>query len=186
MKKHLGFLFNILAICLFIPGITLPIFSIYMEVTAQVGAATLSSDLVNKELSLLGTINELWLDQRFFVASALFTFSIVIPAIKALLVSVAYFIKNIPLAKRIINFISVIGKWSMADVFVVAVFLAVFSTNHADTASEQTLNLFAFKLDVLFSSATLSNAGSGLYYFTGYCLLSILGTQLSQSAIRSK
>lgn len=184
MKKHLGFLFNLIAIGLFIPGITLPIFNLAMDVTAKVSSTSLSSDIVNKELSLLGTIQELWQDDRILVAVLIFAFSIAIPVLKTALVSIAYFIKNINLAKRIIGFVSVIGKWSMADVFIVAIFLAVLSTNHAETESRQQLNLFAFKMDVIISSETLSNVGIGFYYFTAYCLLSILGTQLSQSAIK--
>ena len=184
MKKHLGFLLNLLAIGLFIPGITLPIFNLAMDVTAKVSATSLSSDIVNKELSLLGTIDELWQDDRIVVAVLIFAFSIAIPLLKTTLITIAYFIKNQQLAKRIVDFISIIGKWSMADVFIVAIFLAVLSTNHAETASHQQLNLFAFKLDVVISSETLSNVGVGFYYFAAYCIISILGTQLSQSALR--
>ena len=71
----------------------------------------------------------------------------------------------------------------MADVFVVAIFLAVLSTNHAETATQQQLALFGFKLDLIVSSETLSALGAGFYYFTAYCLLSLLGTAISQSSI---
>ena len=182
MKKHLGFLLNIIAIGLFIPGITLPIFTLAMDVTAQVSSTSLTSEIVNKELSLLGTIEELWQDERLLVAILIFAFSIAIPLLKTSLITLAYFIKNSQLAKKLIDFVSIIGKWSMADVFIMAIFLAVLSTNHAETISHQQLSLFAFKLDVGISSETLSNVGIGFYYFTAYCLISILGTQLSQSA----
>ena len=85
MKKHLGFLLNLLAIGLFIPGITLPIFNLAMDVTAKVSATSLSSDIVNKELSLLGTIDELWQDERIVVAVLIFAFSIAIAAVRELL-----------------------------------------------------------------------------------------------------
>lgn len=185
MKKHLGFILNLLAIALFIPGITLPIFSLAMDVKATVATTSLTSDIVNKELSLLGTVQELWQDERIFVAILIFAFSVAIPVLKTLLITLAYFIKSTKTAKHIVNFISAIGKWSMADVFVVAIFLAVLSTNHAETESHQRLSIFAFKIDMIISSETLSNIGLGFYYFTAYCLISILGTQLSQSAIKS-
>lgn len=185
IKKHLGFALNIFAIILFIPGILLPMFSLSMEMTAQVSASTLSSDLVNKELSLLATIEELWQDQRLFVAILIFLFSVCIPLIKTSLVSLAYFKRNSELEAKILRFVASIGKWSMADVFVVAIFLAILSTNHAETANNQQFSILGFKVDLLISSETFSAAGMGFYYFTGYCLLSLLGTHFSQSSLNT-
>lgn len=182
MSKHLGFLLNLVAIGLFIPGITLPIFSLVMEANAQVASSQITTQLVNKELSLLGTINELWLDDRLLVSIALFVFSVAIPITKTTLVCVAYFIKNARLAKTTLNVISAIGKWSMADVFIIAVFLAVLSTNHAETVSYQQFSLFSFQLKLALSSETLSNVGNGFYYFFAYCILSLLASQISQYA----
>ncbi|MFB1016473.1 MAG: paraquat-inducible protein A [Alteromonadaceae bacterium] len=183
MLRHLGFLFNVIALCLFFPGIFLPMFSLNMDVTAQIAGPILSTELINKELSLLGTIKELWQDKRLFVAGLIFVFSIGIPVTKSLLVLWAYLTKDIKIEKAIINFVNTIGKWSMADVFVVAIFLAILSTDHAETESRQTLAIFGFKLDLIFTSETLSAVGNGFYFFTAYCLLSLLGTQLSQRAV---
>jgi uncharacterized paraquat-inducible protein A len=182
MLKHLGFLLNLLAIALFIPGIIFPMFSLNMDVLAQISGANLSSVIIDKELSLLGTVTELWQHNRVFVAVLIFTFSIAIPVIKALLITIAYFIKNSMKEQKILNFVTAIGKWSMADVFVVAIFLAIMSTNHAETATHQQLVVFGFKLDLLISSETLSNVGQGFYYFVGYCLVSLIGSQISQYA----
>lgn len=74
----------------------------------------------------------------------------------------------------------------MADVFVIAVFLAVLSTNHAETASNQQIVVFGFKMELLISSQTLSAVGQGFYYFVGYCLLSLLATQISLSSFNCK
>lgn len=178
MHKHLGFLFNLIAIALFIPGILLPMFSLTMDLSANVGTSQLATNLVSKELSLLGTIKELWHDQRHFVAVLIFLFSIAIPIIKATLMTLAYAKKESQLEGKIISLVSKIGKWSMADVFVVAVFLAILSTNHAQTAEHHQVQLFAFKLDLSLSSETLSSAGQGFYYFSAYCLLSLLGNTL--------
>jgi hypothetical protein len=186
MLRHLGFCLNVVALFLFFPGIFLPMFSLSMDVTAQVGGPILTTGLINKELSLLGTIQKLWQDQRLFVAGLIFVFSIVIPLVKALLVLSAYLIKNIQLEKSIIDFVSKIGKWSMADVFVVAIFLAILSTDHAETENQQTLAIFGFKLDLIISSETLSAVGNGFYFFTAYCLVSLLGTHLSQRALSQK
>lgn len=184
LRKHLGFILNLVAIGLFIPGIYLPIFSLNMDVVANVANGSLTSEIVSKELSLLSTIEELWQDERILVATLIFIFSIAIPILKTTLVTLSYFLKNINLGKKLVSFVNVIGKWSMADVFVIAIFLAVLSTNHADTATQQTLAVFGFKINVILSSATLSNVGMGFYYFLSYCILSMLGTQLSVSALK--
>ncbi len=184
-KKHLGFSLNLIAIVLFIPGILLPMFSLTMEMTAKVSGASMTSDLVNKELSLITTIQELWQDERLLVALLIFAFSIAIPIIKSLLVTWSYVKKHSNLERKLLNFVALIGKWSMADVFVVAIFLAILSTDHAQTSDHQQLSMFGFKIDLLISSETLSNIGPGFYYFCGYCLLSLLGTQLSQSSLKN-
>ena len=186
IKKHLGFSLNIIALMLFIPGIMLPMFSLNMEMTAKLSGSSLSSDLVNKELSLLATIQELWQDERILVAILIFVFSICIPLIKTCLVSFAYYKKNTDIERKILNFVAKIGKWSMADVFVVAIFLAILSTNHAETVDSKQMSVLGFKLNLLVSTETLSIVGIGFYYFTAYCLLSLLGTQFSQSGLASK
>ena len=186
IKLHLGFALNLIAIALFIPGILLPMFSLSMEMTANVASTSLSSELINKELSLLQTIQELWQGDRLLVAGLIFLFSVCIPLMKSLLVSWVYFKKDVDLEKRIYCFVNKIGKWSMADVFVVAIFLAMLSTNHSETANSKALVMFGFKMDLLISSETLSHVGVGFYYFTSYCILSLLASQFSQSSVINK
>jgi len=183
VKKHLGFSLNIIALFLFIPGILLPMFSLSMEMTAKLSGSSLSSDLVNKELSLLATIQELWQDERVVAAILIFVFSICIPLLKTILVSWSYYKKNSNIEVKLLNFVAKIGKWSMADVFVVAIFLAILSTNHAETVDRQQMAVFGFKIDLIISSETLSMVGVGFYYFVAYCLVSLLGTHLSQSSL---
>jgi hypothetical protein len=134
----------------------------------------------------MATVKELWNDDRLLVSALIFAFSVLIPILKTALVAVAYWKRNSHLESKIMKFIESIGKWSMADVFVVAIFLAILSTNHASTENVQQLQIFAFKLDIVISSETLSNVGVGFYYFTGYCLLSLIGTQIYMSNWRSR
>ena len=85
-------------------------------------------------------------------------FSIVTPLTKA---SLTFFItacRSTDLNFKIGEFLHSIGKWSMADVFVAAILLA----------------LYALK----FQQATKSIPCLGLYYFIGYCLLSLATTTL--------
>ena len=186
IKKKLGVSINLLALFLFFPGILLPMFSLTMEMTAKVSGTDLSSTLVDKELSLITTIQELFQDDRLFVALLILIFSICIPMIKTFLVSIAFLKREHAIERKIISFVSSIGKWSMADVFVIAIFLAVLSTNHAETSDMQQLAIFGFKLNLHISSETLSVVGAGFYYFTAYCLLSLLGTHIYQSAMKNE
>jgi len=185
-KKHIGFAFNIVALGLFFPGILLTMFSFNMEMAANLSGSALTSSLINKELSIMATISELWEDQRLLVAALIFVFSVCIPLVKTILVCVAYLTKSLQIEKRLINFVGAIGKWSMADVFVIAIFLAIMSTNHAETITSEQFSVFGFKIALDISTQTLSGAGEGFYFFTAYCLMSLFGTQLASSAIKQK
>jgi uncharacterized paraquat-inducible protein A len=186
LKRHLGFGLNIAALGLFFPGILLPMFALNMEMAAAISSSTLTSTLVDKELSIIATVEDLWRDGRLMVSALIFLFSVCIPLLKTTLITFAYFKPDTTLERRLIGFVSNIGKWSMADVFVVAIFLAILSTNHAETSSTQELSLFGFKLAIDISSQTLSSIGQGCYFFTAYCLVSLLGTHLVYSAIKGK
>ncbi|MGY0621700.1 MAG: paraquat-inducible protein A, partial [Paraglaciecola chathamensis] len=91
MKQHVAFALNIIAIGLFIPGITLPMFALNMEMSALLNAAGISSTLIDKELSILNTVQELWEGERFLVAALIFLFSVCVPILKTILMSLAYF-----------------------------------------------------------------------------------------------
>ncbi|WP_448547038.1 paraquat-inducible protein A [Thalassotalea fusca] len=178
MFRHLGMLLNLVAIALFVPGILLPMFTMSMDVFASLSNSQMTTNVVDKSLSVIGTVDELWQDNRQLVAGLIVLFTIIIPIVKFIGIVAAYAKPRHALEKQITRFISAIGKWSMADVFVVAIFLAVLSTNQAETQTAHTLNLLGFKIELLMSSETLSNVGAGFYYFTAYCLISMLGTQL--------
>ena len=185
MKKHLSLLINISSIALFIPGILLPMFYLTTDLKTQLGSSSFTTEIINKELSLLGTISELWQDERLFVAVLIALFSIAVPMLKATLMLFAYFKRHTNLESKLVSFVSKISKWSMADVFVVAVFLAVLSTNHSESAQTERLKVFGFQIDLLISNETLSMVGYGFYYFAGYCILSMIGVQLYESSLKS-
>ena len=84
----------------------------------------------------------------------------VVPILKILTLLFVLVVNESKWRQLAFNAVSLIGKWSMADVFVVSVFMAFLVTKSNEAIS-----------------ATLH---SGFYYFTGYCVLSILGTQLME------
>ncbi len=115
-------------------------------------------DLYEATQSILQTIETLFEDDNHLVAWLILIFSVVVPVTKVLLLLVVLLTSHHSLNRGLLNFVSAIGKWSMADVFVVSIFMAFLASKSNDAIS-----------------ATLH---SGYYYFTAYCLLSILGTQL--------
>ncbi len=183
LQKHIGFVLSLIAIGLFIPGILAPMFTLNMELAINLAGPTISSELVAKELSIIGTVQELLNDGRGFVAVLIFAFSVIIPLTKTSLITAVYFAKSIEFQRKITKFVAIIGKWSMADVFVVAIFLAVLSTDQGQTAQQNQLSFFGMSLDFEISTQTLSNVGVGFYYFVAYCVVSLLGSQLMLGAI---
>lgn len=185
-QKYVGFALTVIALGLFVPGILLPMFSLSMDMNVAISGANINSSLVNKELSIINTVKELWEQNRYLVSVLIFVFSIVIPITKTIALAYVFFAKSQRLRLQIGRFIAAIGKWSMADVFVVAVFLAVLSTNHSENAEQQRLSFFGMNIDFELSSQTISMVGNGFYFFLGYCLLSILGAQLLLSGIKKE
>jgi hypothetical protein len=107
---------------------------------------------------IITTVAELVRRDNIFIAAILFTFSVVTPLIKHVFTFLALRAQSQSVRERYVKFLSAIGKWSMADVLVVAIVLAFFVAG-ADEFSDSWL-------------------GVGLYFFTGYCLLSLAAVQL--------
>jgi hypothetical protein len=193
MRNTLGILLMLAAIGFLIPGITQPFFSLTGTVDkaalVNLGMDTLANDpsvpafmvsvtqqLVSqldvagelpafeKTRSIRGTVQELYQADKVLVAVLIALFSIVVPVLKCLLMLVSA-MANQAGAIQLANKIKImISKWSMADVFVVAIFVAFLAAN----ATQQTEDLFS--LDAQFMS--------GFYYFLSYCILSVLSAQL--------
>lgn len=125
----------------------------------------------DKTRSIIGTASELYQNGHFPVAVLITLFSVVIPLIKALillglLLPIRACWRTLLLASS-----NSISKWSMADVFVIAIFIAFLAGN----GIQESRGLVDF-------NATL---GTGFWFFLAYCLVSIAGTQLLNSAMRA-
>lgn len=186
LQKHVGFAILLIAFALFIPGIYLTMFALNMDMNIGVSGTNINAQMLNKELSIVNTVKELWNEDRMLVAVLIFVFSVVIPILKTMIVCFVYFAKDLKKQLKLINFVGAIGKWSMADVFVVAVFLAVMSTNHANNSQQENVAFFGMRIGVQISTETISYVGQGFYYFLSYCLLSIVATQLISRSVCQK
>lgn len=193
MRSKLSVLTMLVALGLLIPGISLPILSLSgtvdKEAMVEIGMQTLAEDpnvpgimvslteqlvsqldlrgeipAYSKTRSIIGTVQELFDAKQWLVGFLIALFSIIVPLVKVLLMLLAKVlaIKYALIANAIIR---VISKWSMADVFVVAIIVAYLAAN----ATRQTEELFTLT----------ANFGEGFYYFLGYCLLSVFSVQIA-------
>ncbi|WP_309496845.1 paraquat-inducible protein A [Sulfurovum sp.] len=103
---------------------------------------------------VVGSIQKLFESGDIVVALVIFLFSVLIPVLKVLsLLIVSLFLQS-NFAHGIIKFFKMIGKWSMVDVFVVAVFLVYLTSNKGEISRAE--------VEV------------GLYFFLAYVIVSML------------
>jgi len=148
--QRLGLLLAIISYGLLYPGVMEPI----MTLSASVSLFGLKTQMFHETRSIWETVETLHQLGYSAVAVAIVTFSVVIPVSKALLIIFTW-LKPSPRRWRVI---AAVSKWSMADVFVVAILVAFFT-------AQATAELEAELL-------------TGFYWFAAFCLLSILSGQL--------
>lgn len=193
MKTKLGLVVLVVAYALLIPGLIQPMITLtgtvdkaemvqlgkelvenHPDIPAFLGktAARLLDQLhvqgripaYEKTRSILGTVKELADSKSYLVAFLIMMFSVIVPVTKGVLILTTYIKKHgrtADIGRKISNIIS---KWSMADVFVVAIIVAYMAANATQRSDE------IFSLSAVF--------GPGFYFFLSYCLLSILSAQL--------
>lgn len=108
--------------------------------------------------SILQLISLLYEGGNFLVAFCLLLFSIIFPIFKIVSSLIVFISPQSKYAKGAVSIINKIGKWSMADVFVAAVFLAYFSFANmnvgVDTGSTTLLGTYFFLTFVILSIAS--------------------------------
>ena len=103
---------------------------------------------------VIGSIIKLWEGNDIVVALVILIFSVLVPVVKVFsLLFISIFMQN-KFAHNMVKFFKMIGKWSMVDVFVVAVFLVYLTANKGDVSRAE--------VEV------------GLYFFLAYVIISML------------
>lgn len=99
-------------------------------------------------------------------------FSIVFPFFKLVLSALYLYSRRLQNSKLVQNFIFYLGKWSMADVFVVAMFMAYIGFYGLLTAQMGDIagNRNGFAVETINNS----KLSAGALFFTTYCILSII------------
>ena len=127
---------------------------------------TLSANMMGRQVfaetrSILQTVKDLHESGNDLVAGMILFFSVLVPFIKAVLLGVVGLLKpTVPVRYRLFAFVRGISKWAMADVFVVGVYIAYLSAKATDALDAE--------------------LHEGFYYFTAYCLISLLSVQVMQ------
>ena len=119
--------------------------------------------------SIWGTVEELARTGNLAVAFLIVFFSLIIPVFKLLLQLASLVIPIAQWRESLLWLNAILSKWSMADVFVMALLVAFMAGNASGQAGD--LLLMTAQLEV------------GFFYFLAYCLFSIAtGTVLRGAA----
>ena len=167
-------------VLLLVPGVTLPIYSV--SITTLVEASILPDPVevtvYQQTRSILGTVRELWRSADYLVSFLILLFSIIVPATKGSMLLASIYVGKATVKKWLVLLVDLIGKWSMADVFVVGVFLAFLATRDQAQENLFTVPMLVTQIEIGMETRLTSTLGPAFYYFLGYCLFSIFSTQL--------
>ena len=164
---------------LLVPGVSQPIYSI--AITSAVDAGGLVSfegTVYERTRSILGAVRELAETGNYLVSFLILFFSVIVPLTKATMLLASIFAASRRVREWLVYLVDLIGKWSMADVFVVGVFLAYLATQDQSQANVFEVAFLGQQLEINMMTNLTSTLGSGFYFFLGYCLFSIFWTQV--------
>lgn len=118
--------------------------------------------IFNDVFSLLGGVIFLLQEGEYFLFLILFSFSIALPLYKMILsfLLVSDRIKDSERKIKVVNRLAMIGKWSMADVFVIAILVATVKLGMIATI-EVHAGLFVFGAGVITSMLLVNRLLSG-------------------------
>jgi Paraquat-inducible protein A len=123
--------------------------------------------------SIVGAVRRLYEVGSALPATLILLFSVVVPFGKAALVAWSMFVADAARRRRTLTFVEAIAKWSMADVFVVALFITYLAAQASATPTsgpDAAPPLIAFT----------AHFGPGFYWFTAYCIFSLASQQYTR------
>jgi hypothetical protein len=118
--------------------------------------------------SIVSSVQRLYEVGSPIPATLILLFSVVVPFLKMVLVGWAMFAAPAT-RQRTLWFVETIAKWSMADVFVVALFITYLAAMASQSTPISGPPLVAFT----------AQFGAGFYWFAAYCVFSLATQQLT-------
>lgn len=143
------------------------------QITAALQKNVSEVEIYQQTRSILGSVKRLYEVGSPLPATLILLFSVIVPLGKAALVAWAFFIMDAGRRVGTLRFVEAIAKWSMADVFVVALFIAYLAAQASQTAAGDPNAgppLIAFT----------AHFGPGFYWFTAYCIFSLASQQYTR------
>jgi len=146
------------------------------QITAALQKNVPEVEVYQQTRSIVGAVRRLYEVGSPLPATLILLFSVVVPLGKAALVAWAMIVTNPALRRRTLAFVETIAKWSMADVFVVALFVTYLAAQASqspagDPSSAPPLVAFTARF------------GPGFYWFTAYCLFSLASQQYTRRVV---
>jgi len=148
------------------------------QISAALQKNVAEVEVYEQTRSILGSVRRLYEVGSPVPATLILLFSVIVPFGKAALVVWAVFMSNILWRHRTLRFVETIAKWSMADVFVVALFIAYLA---AQASATPTSGPNAAPALIAFSASF----GAGFYWFAAYCLFSLASQQITVRLLAS-
>jgi paraquat-inducible protein A len=150
---------------------------VIIEKLAPQISASLQKNMAEVEVyqqtrSIVGSVRRLYQVGSPVPATLILLFSVIVPLGKAALVAWSMFVANATVRRRTLTFVETIAKWSMADVFVVALFIAYLA---AQASATPTQGPDAAPALIAFSA----HFGAGFYWFAAYCIFSLASQQIT-------
>ena len=150
------------------------------KVTPSLTASLLQNvgdvEVFQQTRSIIGSVRRLYEVGSPVPATLILLFSVVVPFVKTALVGWAMFVAQEAQRRRTLAFVEAIAKWSMADVFVVALFITYLAAMASQSPPAAGPPLVAFKAEF----------GSGFYWFAAYCLFSLASQQLTARVLAAR
>ena len=148
--------------------------SLIEKISPQLTAALAKGEEIEvyqQTRSIVSSVQRLYEVGSPVPATLILLFSVIVPLGKALLVAWAMFMRSGAWRGRVLRFVETIAKWSMADVFVVALFIAYLAAQASQTppGDPTATPLVAFT----------AYFGPGFYWFAAYCLFSLATQQFT-------
>lgn len=134
------------------------------QITTQLSAGE-PIEVYHQTRSILGAVRHLYAVDSPMAATLILAFSVVVPFAKTALVVWALCLGDLARRARVVGAVETIAKWSMADVFAVALVIAWLAAHASPVAPTPDGAAPVVRFAASF--------GPGFYWFTAYCLVSL-------------
>ncbi len=153
---------SVAALIALVNGLVTPILMVTVHKNVEyLGDVVLSFE----SKGILGSVEKLYAGGNLPVAGIILLFSVLLPAFKTLSLLFVSLYETRPFAAKMVRFFKHLGKWSMLDVFVVALLLVFLSSRGTDVSRAE--------------------AEIGIYFFLAYVILSMAASLAAERMLDS-